>query len=76
MYDYDLQQVGLGVDIHAKGHASIKEFKSDTDWKTSDFNQIDMHWKKNLRSNNLNQNWQFRSTADKAIEEKISNSTG
>ena len=35
-----------------------------------------MHWKKNLRSNNLEQNWQFRLAADQAIQGQLSNKTG
>mgnify|MGYP001014302714 CR=1 FL=1 len=39
VYDYDLQQVGLGVDIHAEGHAFIKDFDAKKDW--TNFKQVD-----------------------------------
>lgn len=53
VYDYDLQKVGLGVDIHAEGHAFISSFDASKDWKSNEFSQIPEHWKKNLRSNSL-----------------------
>jgi Eukaryotic aspartyl protease len=75
VYDYDMQEVRLGVNIHSKGKAKIRRYKDGESWsRDKGYSYIETYYKNHLRS--LNTDWLRRVAVDLEVEPKVGNLNG
>mmetsp|Transcript_1795 Transcript_1795/g.2348 ORF Transcript_1795/g.2348 Transcript_1795/m.2348 type:complete len:350 (+) Transcript_1795:1196-2245(+) len=67
VYDYDTQEVRLGVNTHSEGMASIRPFRDGKSW-TEGYQHIPKYFKTHLKK--AEDDWKARETHDADNEEK------